>query len=475
MRTLREEFREFCPLTAEETSALDGPIYVLDSNVLLHLYRYSEPVRLKFIELLRLVRKQLFIPYQVAFEFHRNRPGVIAEQLAIAEKIVAALDTEIEKVSPTIEAVLTHKHHPYIDRSELLSTLKNSLLALRTRVLEGSQQYDAGFTDDPVLPAIHEVIEGQVGDPFSADELAQIYKEGEDRYLREIPPGYKDIKKPVPERYGDLVLWKEVIRHGRANKCALVFVTDDRKEDWIWRSHGKTISMRPELRREYYDSAGQPVSLYTPERFMQDVSKRLGKTVEDPVLHEISETSETARLRGQLEEVTSLISVGNTSEHMTPSQPIPASEEILTTRREGDLTPWRSSELFRLAAADALRKALGLDALEQLRTSMSVLGGADTLRKALGLDALEQLGTSISALGAADATRNVFGRNVRSERTEPTGVSSNVESRGTESSISPSSSSTEPAPVYPPAENSEKDQHPTRHAPPRSEGPASDS
>src|SRR4051812_6507029 len=83
MNSLQEEFLEFCPLTDEDLLALKTPTYVLDSNVLLHLYRYSDPVRQQFLELLGSVQKQLFIPYQVALEFHRNRAGVIADQLAI--------------------------------------------------------------------------------------------------------------------------------------------------------------------------------------------------------------------------------------------------------------------------------------------------------------------------------------------------------------------------------------------------------
>src|SRR5260370_26690200 len=98
MRSPREEFREVCPLAREEIAALASPVYVLDANILLHLYRSSETARLQFIELLRLVRKRLFIPYQVALEFHRNRAEVIAEQLAIADKAAAALDGEIKNL-----------------------------------------------------------------------------------------------------------------------------------------------------------------------------------------------------------------------------------------------------------------------------------------------------------------------------------------------------------------------------------------
>ncbi|GEM_PF-7023323 len=137
MRSPREEFREFCPLGSDDIEALATPIYVIDSNVLLHLYRYSESARLQFIELLRIVHDRLFIPYQVALEFHRNRPEVITEQLAIADKAVSALDAEITKLDQALGSVLTHKHHPYIERSEVLSGLKNALVKSRETIAEG--------------------------------------------------------------------------------------------------------------------------------------------------------------------------------------------------------------------------------------------------------------------------------------------------------------------------------------------------
>ena len=378
MRSPREEFREFCPLAPEEITALATPVYVLDTNVLLHLYRYSETARLQFIDLLRLVRKRLFIPYQVALEFHRNRAEVIAEQLAIADKATAALDGEIKNLDATMDSVLTHKYHPYIDRSEVLADLKDALVKARTAITTGSQRYHVDFGTDPILAAVHEVIEGQIGEPFSADELTGIYKEAEDRYAKQVPPGYKDIKKPVPDRYGDLVLWKEALRYGATHKCPTVIVTDDNKEDWILRASGRTISIRPEMRREYYDATNQPVWLYTPERFMQEASRSLGQPVQQDVLNEISERTEDARLRADLHEVAAELAAQASSAGAGPDT---AKNTELGVDTVGKIRATGAPPI----ASETVRRALGLDVWGKVRFD------SEAMRRAWGLDVWDKV------------------------------------------------------------------------------------
>ncbi len=405
MRSPKEEFREYCPLTSEEVTALAAAVYVLDTNVLLHLYRYSETARDQFLELLRSVRKQLFIPYRVALEFHRNRAEVIAEQLSIADKTLSALDAEIKNLDAALDSVLTHKYHPYIDRLEVMSGLKDALIKARSAIADGSQRYHADFGADPLLEAVHEVIDGHIGEPFSQGELAEIYKEGEDRYSRQVPPGYKDIKKSAPDRYGDLVLWKETLRYGTTHQCPAIIVTDDNKEDWMLRTHGRTISIRPEMRREYYDATGQPVWLYTPEQFMRDTSKSLGQTVQPDILNEISDQTEDARVREEFcEAVTELAAqssataaaldaakaVGEPEPSRTPSPKKAGWGDPLTYAESAHALSPDTLARIRTSAqrftSEALRKALvGLDTRDKTLLGTELFND-DALRRSLGLD-----------------------------------------------------------------------------------------
>ena len=54
-------------------------VFILDTNVLLNLYRYSEESRNDFIKVLHKIETRLWIPHQVALEFQENRTKVIEE------------------------------------------------------------------------------------------------------------------------------------------------------------------------------------------------------------------------------------------------------------------------------------------------------------------------------------------------------------------------------------------------------------
>jgi hypothetical protein len=59
----------------------------------------------------------------------------------------------------------------------------------------------------------------------------------------QIPPGYRD-KNPKKEgfkKYGDGVLWFQVIDYAKSQKKTIILITDDQKDDW-WRiEKGETL------------------------------------------------------------------------------------------------------------------------------------------------------------------------------------------------------------------------------------------
>ncbi|BAZ86876.1 hypothetical protein NIES806_30930 [Dolichospermum compactum NIES-806] len=100
-----------------------------------------------------------------------------------------------------------------------------------------------------------EILNGKIGNPYS--DLLYIYKLSEERFKYSVPPGYEDAKKkPVPDMYGDAILWLQLIDYAKSEKKPIIFVTDDDKEDWWLESGGKTISPRPELVQEMLTEAG---------------------------------------------------------------------------------------------------------------------------------------------------------------------------------------------------------------------------
>lgn len=161
--------------------------------------------------------------------------------------------------------------------NELFDNLENELNE------NEKKQIDVCDTDSLLLK-IDDLIKGSIGDPpANQDELNKIYEEGKRRYENKIPPGYADIQKEREEEpsffhgnivyqrvYGDLVIWKQLLEKSKSSNIkSVTFLTNDVKEDWIWRISGKTIGPRPELRDEIHRFSGVTLfHIYTAEQFL---------------------------------------------------------------------------------------------------------------------------------------------------------------------------------------------------------------
>jgi hypothetical protein len=127
-----------------------------------------------------------------------------------------------------------------------------------------------------VVEQLTKLFENRVGDKLPADRMAALRKEGEDRYAKKIPPGYKDSKKDAGEfdKFGDLIIWKEMIVKAKTDKRPMIFISDDAKEDWWWIYRGRKIGPRPELIEEFQAEAGQDFHIYEFSQFLRFAAER---------------------------------------------------------------------------------------------------------------------------------------------------------------------------------------------------------
>ncbi len=269
---MRDNYIGFYPPTSAEMDAIwaEG-LVALDANTLLNLYRYTPTTRNQFLKVLESLGDRLWLPYQAGLEFQHHRAEVITQQMKAHDDVISA----IKKAHKDLETELRRfTRHSTLNVDDLLRRHRDLTDELEKAVEDRRDSHakrnNAGdLLTDPIWDRVTSLFQGKVGVPFEPEELDAIYAEGASRFEREIPPGFKDSTKPAPERYGDLVIWKELLREARTKSCAAIFVTDDRKEDW-WRiEHGRTLGARVELVNEFYDATSMRVHFYTPDRFLQ--------------------------------------------------------------------------------------------------------------------------------------------------------------------------------------------------------------
>jgi hypothetical protein len=125
-------------------------------------------------------------------------------------------------------------------------------------------------TRDTLLERIASVFDTGVGVKPTTEDLDVMFKEGEKRFEQKIPPGYEDEKdKKDNRKYGDYVLWRQLMNHAAQDKRDLIFVTDDNKADWWLKDDDRKTSLapRPELIQEFRDVTGQEILILNSERF----------------------------------------------------------------------------------------------------------------------------------------------------------------------------------------------------------------
>ena len=167
------------------------------------------------------------------------------------------------------------------------------------------------FDNDPIRQELEDLFLGKIGPPpKDQSQLDEIYKEGEVRYRKKIPPGYLDIAKDqsggseefmyagllYKKKFGDFILWKQLVNQAKEQKIEhLIFITDDRKEDWWWieQCQGpKTIGLRSELVEEIKREGGVSIFYaYYPDRFLEYAQKHLKVKIAPDSLQQIREIS----------------------------------------------------------------------------------------------------------------------------------------------------------------------------------------
>lgn len=259
-------------ITNEEFNILwdKDPIIVIDSCSLLDLYRYSSRASKKILSILEEISSQIWIPSQVLIEFENNKSKVIQVSHNKYKNVILDTKRLIHQTENKINS--NFRRYGKFEYPEIHS-LKTELIEKLTVACSIANQFTDKVSEEIKenskllveknieIFIEHLISNGQSGPPLSLKEKIDIYKEGELRYKYLIPPGYKDIEKDKNDKtqtkkYGDLLIWKEILKKAHDDRVSVIFITDDEKEDWWELSsepNPQIIKARSELISEFKD------------------------------------------------------------------------------------------------------------------------------------------------------------------------------------------------------------------------------
>ncbi|QHM08338.1 PIN-like domain-containing protein [Bacillus subtilis] len=273
-----EDWKKYLHQTKPVNQLLNDSIIVIDTNVLLAAYQWREVTVNEVLNALQKIKdeKRLRIPLQVIKEFSRNRPHEIQQRINDLDTLISKL----QKEKPLIERV------PMLEGKDSLKVIEE----LRANYNEAVKNYRDGlinlrdhlkelFYNDHFLDKIMKLAEGTILLPEQTEQ--DLEKEAKERFKLKLPPGFKDSSKEENSA-GDFIVWSSILQL----KSNVVFVSGDKKTDWVYQDSKKNpITARRELVEEFFIKTGRDFAHITPKDFITSLNPAVSEHVKEDLIN----------------------------------------------------------------------------------------------------------------------------------------------------------------------------------------------
>lgn len=255
-------------------------VIALDTNVLLNIYRYSPEFSEFALNCIRAVKNYIVLPATVRLEYGKHCRAEFAKMQGRVQNAGNETTDQIKRSKDKVLATcdrLERLQFPDVEdlRSSLSAKLDEVQTALENFFADrGSLNFVAHSWNN------NDYVQALVSEWDQANAIMQsptqedIYawcEEGENRYKKDVPPGFKDAKnKDGVRKYSDLILWKELLRFAAKEKKHIVFVTDDVKADW-WELINGNKHFHQKLLTEFIKT-GQQIIPFVSHEFYSEIS-----------------------------------------------------------------------------------------------------------------------------------------------------------------------------------------------------------
>jgi len=321
---MKELFPDFyLPSDEEFKRGWEKALFILDTNVLLDLYRYPEGARKQLIGIFEKIANRLWIPYFVALEYQRNRLNTISSQKQTFDEVKKIIEIgiiNIKKeeidVNSKLKNLNLEKRHSSISVENFIKSLRKSTEEISSAShkfldeLDTKKKEQLSITDiDTIRIQIDKLLAGRIGKPpVSQEYLDEIYKECQFRVDNLIPPGlidYNNKKDSTDEsfcyqgieyhrKYSDILIWLDILGKCQEHE-SVIFITSEVKDDWWWsfkpkNEASKTIGIKQELLQEIKAKTNIDFFFaYRTEQFMKFAQEYLNVEINEESITQISD------------------------------------------------------------------------------------------------------------------------------------------------------------------------------------------
>ena len=279
-------------------------IIVLDTTVLLELYRQPANISLDVISALKRILTNIYIPRQVYEEYLKNYHKICGDEKKKYKKVTEELSDSLKKLQTDIaKKVGEYRKHNYTDISKLQNNLNEKIKDTQNIITEFEKSHHAEIQlnidflqNDKVKEFVDLLLnQGNIGEKIPFSKKLLLLQEGQVRYENLIPPGFHDSAKNGEAKYGDLFVWKDIITIAKEKNTNIIFVCNDTKEDWWEKNKDTPIDLRQELNEEFKETnPSLSIHFLTLDKFFSYLAEelKLGKSKSALQLSALDDTRE---------------------------------------------------------------------------------------------------------------------------------------------------------------------------------------
>ncbi|HGK7933963.1 TPA: PIN-like domain-containing protein, partial [Streptococcus pyogenes] len=221
----------------------------------------------KYVDSLKSIKRNLYIPYLVALEFHFNKSNKKKTKKRNADSYFKQVKSALNQLKSSVQNTDLIKMD--IENGKLKHLIGNLELFTDDFLTKVNSFVRDEITDkeDEVYKELLNIISDSIGDVYEQEWIDEIEKEGEKRFAEAIPPGFDDKNKDgtrkyngisYHQKYGDLIIWKDILKKAteqpRGDK--VIFITNDgesnKKSDLIYKTSNMKVGPSIFLMNELY-------------------------------------------------------------------------------------------------------------------------------------------------------------------------------------------------------------------------------
>lgn len=289
---LSDQFGAFYKPTDEQLKqAYTQGIVCFDANVLLDLYRLTPAARTTLLNLIEAIGDRIFVPYQVALEFHRNRARAVADHRLEIDGTRAQLLELLGAAKGKVRQLAARAYGNAQRAAPVEAELQAAFDVATAFADSAAEEFDlnedliVGRADD-ILDRLDRLLAGKVASKPSVEQLDVDQVEAARRNEAKEPPGFRDASKG-DGGYGDYLWWAELVRFASSRPAPVLIVGNDAaKGDWVHTVRGIRIGLDPRLIDEVSGVTGHGVYLRSTSQFLEDGARLLGALVTPEAVNE---------------------------------------------------------------------------------------------------------------------------------------------------------------------------------------------